>query len=32
MIDRRRIAYIDSHLRAARRAIADGVDLRGYFV
>jgi beta-glucosidase len=27
-----RIAYLDSHLRAARRAIADGVDLRGYFL
>ncbi|MDP9134348.1 MAG: GH1 family beta-glucosidase [Actinomycetota bacterium] len=27
-----RVAYLDSHLRAARRAIADGVDLRGYFV
>ena len=27
-----RVAYLDSHVRAARRAIADGVDLRGYFV
>jgi beta-glucosidase len=27
-----RIAFLDSHFRAARRAIADGVDLRGYFV
>jgi beta-glucosidase len=27
-----RIAYLDGHLRAARRAIADGVDLRGYFL
>jgi beta-glucosidase len=27
-----RIAYLDGHLRAAERAIADGVDLRGYFV
>jgi beta-glucosidase len=27
-----RIAFLDSHLRAARRAIDDGVDLRGYFV
>ncbi|HEY7620660.1 MAG TPA: family 1 glycosylhydrolase [Solirubrobacteraceae bacterium] len=30
--DPQRIAYLDSHLRAAHRAIADGVDLRGYFV
>ena len=29
--DPERIAYIDAHLRAAHRAIADGVDLRGYF-
>jgi len=27
-----RIAYLDAHLRAALRAMADGVDLRGYFV
>jgi beta-glucosidase len=27
-----RIAYLDGHFRAAREAIADGVDLRGYFV
>ena len=27
-----RIAYLDSHFRAAHRAIEDGVDLRGYFV
>ena len=26
-----RIGYIDGHLGAARRAIADGVDLRGFF-
>jgi len=26
-----RVAYFRSHLSAARRAIADGVDLRGYF-
>ncbi|MBO0746350.1 MAG: family 1 glycosylhydrolase, partial [Candidatus Dormibacteraeota bacterium] len=32
VVDRRRIAYLDGHLRAARRAIADGADLRGYFV
>lgn len=27
-----RIRYLDRHFRAAHRAIADGVDLRGYFV
>ncbi len=27
-----RVDYLDSHFRAARRAIDDGVDLRGYFV
>ena len=27
-----RVAYLDGHLRAAREAIEDGVDLRGYFV
>ena len=27
-----RIAYLDAHFRAAHRAIAGGVDLRGYFV
>src|SRR5512132_3201167 len=27
-----RVAYLRDHLRAARRAIADGADLRGYFV
>ena len=27
-----RIAYLDAHFRAAHRAIADGVDLRGYFI
>ena len=27
-----RIEYLDSHHRAALRAIADGIDLRGYFV
>lgn len=26
-----RVAYLRDHLRAARQAIADGVDLRGYF-
>jgi beta-glucosidase len=30
--DPQRIAYLDNHLRAAHRAIEDGVDLRGYFV
>lgn len=27
-----RVAYLDTHLSAVRRAIADGVDVRGYFV
>jgi beta-glucosidase len=27
-----RVRYLDSHFRSAHRAIADGVDLRGYFV
>jgi beta-glucosidase len=30
--DPARVEYLDAHLRAAQRAIADGVDLRGYFV
>ncbi len=30
--DGQRIDYLDGHFRAARRAIDDGVDLRGYFV
>jgi beta-glucosidase len=30
--DPQRIEYLDAHLRAAHRAIADGADLRGYFV
>ena len=30
--DRDRIAFLAEHLRAAHRAIAEGVDLRGYFV
>ncbi|WP_308282676.1 GH1 family beta-glucosidase [Pseudonocardia nigra] len=30
--DQQRIDYLDGHFRAAHRAIADGVDLRGYFV
>lgn len=29
--DDARIAYLDEHLRACHRAIADGVPLRGYF-
>ncbi|MFZ3494127.1 GH1 family beta-glucosidase [Streptomyces sp. 5.8] len=29
--DPQRIDYLDRHLRAAREAIGDGVDLRGYF-
>jgi len=27
-----RVDYLDGHLRAVHRAIADGVDVRGYFV
>ncbi len=30
--DQDRIDFLAAHLRAAHRAIADGVDLRGYFV
>ncbi len=30
--DADRIAYLDAHLAQAARAIADGVDLRGYFI
>ncbi len=30
--DRDRIDYLDGHLRSLHRAIADGVDVRGYFV
>ncbi len=30
--DPERIDYLDTHFRAAHRAIGDGVDLRGYFV
>jgi beta-glucosidase len=30
--DANRIAYLDGHLRACHDAIAQGVDLRGYFV
>ncbi|RFU13984.1 beta-glucosidase [Rhodobacteraceae bacterium W635] len=30
--DPERLAYIDAHLDACRRAMAEGVDLRGYFI
>lgn len=30
--DHRRIEFLDGHLRALRKAIAEGVDVRGYFV
>jgi beta-glucosidase len=30
--DRFRVDYLDGHLRAVHRAMADGVDVRGYFV
>ncbi|MFF5262897.1 glycoside hydrolase family 1 protein [Actinomadura viridis] len=30
--DQDRIDYLDGHLRAVRRAVDDGVDVRGYFV
>ncbi|NMO51623.1 beta-glucosidase [Actinoplanes sp. TBRC 11911] len=30
--DKSRIDYLDAHLRAAHRALTDGVDLRGFFV
>ncbi len=30
--DRARIAYLDAHVAEARRALADGVPLKGYFV
>jgi beta-glucosidase len=30
--DRERIAYLDGHVRAVHRALAAGVDVRGYFV
>lgn len=31
VVDPRRIAYLDQHLRYAHRAIEDGVPLKGYF-
>jgi beta-glucosidase len=30
--DTQRVEYLDDHLRASRRAIEEGVDLRGYFL
>jgi beta-glucosidase len=30
--DEERVAFLEAHLQAAAEAIADGVDLRGYFV
>jgi beta-glucosidase len=30
--DTRRITYLDGHIRAVSQAIAEGVDVRGYFV
>ena len=30
--DDERVAFLDGHLQAASEALADGVDLRGYFV
>ncbi|MGW1954675.1 GH1 family beta-glucosidase [Streptomyces sp. NPDC001920] len=30
--DQQRIAYLDGHIRALHRAMAQGVDVRGYFV
>jgi beta-glucosidase len=30
--DPERLAYIDAHLDACRRAMTEGVDLRGYFI
>ncbi|MFI7679754.1 GH1 family beta-glucosidase [Actinophytocola sp. NPDC049390] len=30
--DKRRIDFLDGHIRAAHQAIADGIDVRGYFV
>ncbi|MFE9750978.1 GH1 family beta-glucosidase [Saccharothrix saharensis] len=32
VLDEGRRTYLEDHFRAAHRAIADGVDLRGYFV
>jgi beta-glucosidase len=30
--DEFRVSYLDAHLRAVHRALADGIDVRGYFV
>jgi beta-glucosidase len=30
--DPQRVSYLEDHFRIARRAIDDGIDLRGYFV
>jgi beta-glucosidase len=30
--DQRRIEFLDGHLRALHKAMADGIDVRGYFV
>jgi beta-glucosidase len=30
--DPRRVAYLDGHIRAVEAAVAEGVDVRGYFV
>ncbi len=32
VLDPERIEYVEAHLRACHDAIADGVDLRGYFL
>jgi beta-glucosidase len=32
LADPLRVGYLGAHLRAVRRAVADGVDVRGYFV
>jgi beta-glucosidase len=32
VVDTERIAYLSGYFAAAARAIADGIDLRGYFV
>ncbi len=32
MLDPRRIDYVHRHLAAVHRAIADGADVRGYFL
>ncbi len=32
MDDQARIAFLDGHIEAVRAAIAEGVDVRGYYV